>query len=190
MHDDIVETATGDALDGRIATLFEEESARMWRSPLLHTADPEIARDAVAEAFAQLLRRGDEVRDQRAWVWRAAFRIADREATAHHPAASMTEPMDYELTESVVDLVRALRALSPNNAIPPRVHGAVLSPLRNLESDWRLGATFGHDVKHVWGVIESSFGFNLEVIVERTDDLPQHYWRDGQGWHEGAVIDA
>jgi hypothetical protein len=77
-----------------------------------------------------------------------------------------------------------------NNALPPRVHAGLLSPLQPLEPDWVFGATFGHDVKHVWGVTQSSFGFDLEVIVERTDNLPQHYWRDGTGWHEGVVINT
>lgn len=68
-----------DAQHEAVRLLFEEESAKLWRSILLHTADPELASDATAEAFAQLLRRGDGVRDPRAWLWRAAFRIADGE---------------------------------------------------------------------------------------------------------------
>jgi hypothetical protein len=53
---------------------------------------------------------------------------------------------------------------------------------------WGKSAEFGHDVRHVWGLTQSSFGFDLEVIVERFDGGPQHYWRDGRGWHEGSVI--
>ncbi len=37
-------------------------------------------------------------------------------------------------------------------------------------------------------MLQGSFGFNLEVIVLRTDRRLQHYWRDGVGWHEGPVI--
>ncbi|MGW0365490.1 hypothetical protein [Streptomyces sp. NPDC002990] len=37
-------------------------------------------------------------------------------------------------------------------------------------------------------MLQSSFGFNLEVVVLRTDRRLQHYWRDGAGWHEGPVI--
>jgi len=29
---------------------------------------------------------------------------------------------------------------------------------------------------------------DLEVIVLRTDQQLQHYWRDGAGWHAGPVI--
>ncbi|MFJ6047423.1 C1 family peptidase [Streptomyces sp. NPDC092307] len=55
-------------------------------------------------------------------------------------------------------------------------------------SPWRRGAVFGHDVASVTGMLQGSFGFNLEVIVLRTDRRLQHYWRDGAGWHEGSVI--
>lgn len=55
---------------------------------------------------------------------------------------------------------------------------------------WRQSATFGHDVRAVAGLTESSWGMNLELIVLRTDGQLQHYWRDGAGWHEGPVIGA
>ncbi len=61
---------------------------------------------------------------------------------------------------------------------------------RNNHGDgrWHQSATFGHDVQAVAALVEGSFGFNLEVIVLRTDHRLQHYWRDGAGWHEGVVI--
>ncbi|MFE9930193.1 C1 family peptidase [Streptomyces sp. NPDC005533] len=55
-------------------------------------------------------------------------------------------------------------------------------------SAWTRGAVFGHDVAAVTGMLQGSFGFNLEVVVLRTDRRLQHYWRDRAGWHEGAVI--
>jgi hypothetical protein len=61
---------------------------------------------------------------------------------------------------------------------------------RNNQADmsWHYGAAFGHIVRAVAGMVEGSFGFNLEVIVLTTDNRLQHYWRDGAGWHEGPVI--
>lgn len=56
------------------------------------------------------------------------------------------------------------------------------------DMQWRHSANFGHDVKAVAGMCESSWGMNLEVIALRTDNQLQHYWRDGGGWHEGPVI--
>jgi hypothetical protein len=53
---------------------------------------------------------------------------------------------------------------------------------------WNKSAVFGTDVRRVVALLQSSFGANLEVIAERTDDRSQHYWRDGSGWHPGPVI--
>jgi hypothetical protein len=58
----------------------------------------------------------------------------------------------------------------------------------STDGQWRRGATFGHDVLSVAGLCQSSWGMNLEVIVVRTDQHLQHYWRDRAGWHEGPVI--
>lgn len=107
-----METSTVDLSDEGAARLFEEESAKLWRSLLLHTGDPDIASEASAESFAQLLRRGDAVHDAKAWVWRVAFRLADREL-ANRSTSGSVEPVAYEMPEPVVDLVRALAELSP-----------------------------------------------------------------------------
>lgn len=53
---------------------------------------------------------------------------------------------------------------------------------------WSHSATFGADVRQVIGLLEGSYGFNLEVVVVRTDGKLQHYWRDGAGWHAGVIF--
>ncbi|HFJ9274728.1 hypothetical protein PDL68_23320 [Bacillus cereus] len=53
---------------------------------------------------------------------------------------------------------------------------------------WRKSSTFGHEVQAVIGLLQSTFGFDLEMIVLRSDQRLQHYWRDGAGWHEGQII--
>jgi hypothetical protein len=65
-----------------------------------------------------------------------------------------------------------------------------VDPAAPVIDRWQRSATFGHDIKHVWGLLEGSFGFNLEAIVETTEGALQHYFRDGDGWHEDAVIDV
>ncbi len=73
-----METALA-VLEGRsqsVEALYRADSTRLWRAVYAFAGDREIASDAVAEAYAQVLRRGDEVRDVQAWTWRAAFRIA------------------------------------------------------------------------------------------------------------------
>ena len=55
---------------------------------------------------------------------------------------------------------------------------------------WANSATFGDGtITAVGGLLEGSFGFNLELIVERKDGHVQHYYRDGNGnWNAGEVI--
>ena len=53
---------------------------------------------------------------------------------------------------------------------------------------WQKSATFGSDVRCVIGMLQGSFGYNLELIVERLDLQYQHYWRDGAGWHQGVIL--
>jgi RNA polymerase sigma factor (sigma-70 family) len=68
----------------------------------------------MAEAFAQALRRGTAIRDPKSWVWRTAYRIAAGEK--QRGAEVMTrvaEPFE-EMPESIVDLLRALARLTPN----------------------------------------------------------------------------
>jgi hypothetical protein len=55
-------------------------------------------------------------------------------------------------------------------------------------SAWNQSAVFGEGVRRVVGLLQSSFGTNLELIAERTDGRFFHYWRDGAGWHAGSVI--
>jgi hypothetical protein len=53
---------------------------------------------------------------------------------------------------------------------------------------WTQSATFGNNAARVIALVEGSFGFNLELVVETSDGHYQHYWRDGTGWHQGVVI--
>ena len=72
-------------MDASVALIDERPSAeatyrndadRLWRAVYAYAGDADVASESVAEAFAQLLHRGDAVRDPAAWAWRAAFRIA------------------------------------------------------------------------------------------------------------------
>lgn len=67
---------TSDLAVQRVRRVYESDHARLWRSLYAFTSSRSIADDAAAEAFAQVLRRGDDVHDVAAWVWRSAFAIA------------------------------------------------------------------------------------------------------------------
>ncbi len=55
---------------------------------------------------------------------------------------------------------------------------------------WTLSQTFGDGtITAVGGLLQGSFGFNLELIVETRAGKIQHYYRDGNmAWHAAEVI--
>ena len=59
-----------------VESAYRADRDRLWRAVYAWAGDREIASDAVAEAFAQLVHRGQAVREPAAWVWRTAFRVA------------------------------------------------------------------------------------------------------------------
>jgi RNA polymerase sigma-70 factor (ECF subfamily) len=113
MDDAVATTAIAD----RVERCYREQAERLWRSLLLYSANADVASEAVAEAFAQALRRGEGIRDVDAWVWRAAFRIASGDLARRRAEASdeltATGDRSVEMPEPTVDLVRAMRRLSP-----------------------------------------------------------------------------
>jgi RNA polymerase sigma-70 factor (ECF subfamily) len=108
-------------MDGAVAVLKPRESVeavyradaeRLWRAIYAFAGDADIASDAVAEAFAQVLHRGAAVRDPAAWTWRTAFRISagvlKARGSADPSPATRSEHVDqYEDP----DLLIALRQL-------------------------------------------------------------------------------
>lgn len=84
---------------------------RLWRALFAFTRDRQIAEDALAEAYAQVLRRGTAVSDVDAWVWSAAFKIASAELKDRGRWAGS------ELPEVAADLPSADDAISVLNAL-------------------------------------------------------------------------
>jgi RNA polymerase sigma-70 factor, ECF subfamily len=111
MHDADVK-ASIDRGRGAVEAVYREQGDRLWRAIRLATGNSEIANDAVAEAFAQLLGRGSNVRDPAAWVWRSAFRIAAGELQRRKANQPLEEDLPTYAPEPLVDLVRGLRTLT------------------------------------------------------------------------------
>ncbi len=109
------------AADGvaELERLYRRDGARLWRSLLGFTGNPDVATDAMAEAFAQALARGSAVGHPDRWVWRAAFRIAAGEMKRRGQLRQIEERV-YEIPDPPVDLLRALRGL------PPRQRAAIV----------------------------------------------------------------
>ena len=108
----------------RIERLYRERGDRIWRGLLAFSGDPEVASDAVAEAFAQVRRRGDEVHDPERWIWRAAFRIAAGELKQRKRSEVLVAAGSYEMEEPARDLVMALAALSEGQRASVVLHDA------------------------------------------------------------------
>lgn len=103
-----------DARQERVRVAYEAVHAPLWRAVLAYSGSAEVADEAVAEAFAQLLRRGDGVDDPAAWAWRSAFRIAagelKRRGTA--PVAGAVPDVGVIIPEPALDLIAALHHLT------------------------------------------------------------------------------
>ena len=93
--------------------VYRTHADRLWRAVLAFAGDREIASDAVAEAFAQALRRGRAIRDPASWVWRTAFRVAAGELKDRRRIAGDVLEAAYDPPEPVADLISSLRTLSP-----------------------------------------------------------------------------
>jgi RNA polymerase sigma factor (sigma-70 family) len=116
----------------RIERLYRERGDRIWRGLLAFSGDPEVASDAVAEAFAQVLRRGDEVRDPERWIWRAAFRIAAGELKERRKNEVLAVAGSYEMEVPARDLVVALGALSERQRVSVVLHDAAGYPSKEV----------------------------------------------------------
>ncbi|MDP9295444.1 MAG: sigma-70 family RNA polymerase sigma factor [Actinomycetota bacterium] len=105
--------------------LYREQGDRMWRALYAYAGDPEVASDAVSEAFAQALRRGEAIRAADRWVWRSAFRIAagEMKRRCDAPLPAFAEAT-YEMEEPARELLDALRSLSPKQRAAVVLHHA------------------------------------------------------------------
>ena len=124
---------------GPVEELYRSEGARLWSAVRGYTGDRHISDDAVAEAFAQLLRRGDEVRDPKAWVWTTAFRLAARELQQRR--ANLPNPPDrpYEPAAPDERVLAAIRRLSDRQRAAVILHYYADRPVKEIAD--LLGST-------------------------------------------------
>ena len=95
----------------RVEAAYRAEGARMWRAVYASTGNRDVADDAVAEAFAQALRRGDAVESLLPWLWRAAFRIAAGLLKERGRSVALAEPPATD-DAGLLDCLDALPAAS------------------------------------------------------------------------------
>jgi len=112
--------------------LYREQGARMWHAALAFGGDPEVASDAVAETFAQALRRGEAIREPERWLWRTVFRIAAGELKARRREDRALVEGSYEMEEPARELVAALARLSDMQRGAVVLHHAAGYPVREV----------------------------------------------------------
>lgn len=92
---------------------YESQHVRLWRALAAWSGSSDVADEAVAETFAQLLRRGEAVDDPVAWAWRTGFRIAAADLQRRRRDVELGEvPLPAGTPDAVLDLVRALHYLT------------------------------------------------------------------------------
>jgi RNA polymerase sigma factor (sigma-70 family) len=110
---DVQDSVVDPPIETDLEQVYRADGERLWRSLVLSFGDPELAADAMAEAFAQALRRGAAIRDPQRWVWKAAYRIAAGEKHREGSVVASGAEPTVEMMDSIVDLLRALGRLSP-----------------------------------------------------------------------------
>jgi DNA-directed RNA polymerase specialized sigma24 family protein len=112
--------------------VYREQGPRLYRALLLYAGDREVASDAVAEAFAQALRRGEAIRSLERWIWKTSYRVAtgelDRRGSAIAPAVEAV----YEIPETPLLLSVAMRELSPMQRASVALHDFAGYKLREV----------------------------------------------------------
>jgi len=141
----------------RFEEVYRAHGPRILRSVFLFAGDREIANDAVAEAFAQAIRGGEQVRDAVPWVTRVAFRIAAGELKDRRRGAYPLVERSYEMPEPAAELVAALRRLSPKQRAAAVLH-------------FRDGYTLA-EVAEIIGSTPSAVGVHLNRARKRLRDL-------------------
>jgi RNA polymerase sigma-70 factor (ECF subfamily) len=109
---------------GELERLYRDHRDRMWQAVFAFAGDREVASDAVAEAFAQALRRGNAIRSLERWVWRTVFRIAAGELKLRGRRGPEPVEGSYEMNDMARDLVAALASLSQKQRAAVVLHHA------------------------------------------------------------------
>jgi len=122
-----------------IERAYRRHATKLWRALVAFGGDPEVANDAVAEAFAQALGRGAAVQDAERWVWKVAFRIAAGELKDRKMRTNQIEESSYRLPEDAIAMVSLLGRLSPKQRAAIVLH--YFADLPNEQTAEILGVT-------------------------------------------------
>jgi RNA polymerase sigma-70 factor (ECF subfamily) len=119
-------------IQGDVEALYRSEGARLWSAVRGYAGDPGIADDAVAEAFAQLLRRGDAVRNPASWVWTATFRVAARELQQRRTTVPDPPETSYDPAPADQRVLAAVAQLSDRQRAAVILHYYADRPVKEI----------------------------------------------------------
>ncbi len=107
----------------RFEPVYREQAPKLWRALVASFGNPEVASDALHEAFAQAPARGDALRTPERWVWTAAFRIAAGEVSERSRRDQLSRAGDpVEASAEASELLEALDELSPRQRVALVLH--------------------------------------------------------------------
>lgn len=116
----------------QVERVYRDSGPTMWRAVFLFSGDREIASDAVAEAFAQALRRGDEIRMLERWLWRTAFLVARGMLKDRHGQGGRLPEQSQEFPGGTMELLSVIRQLSPMQRAAVVLHYYANFPIREV----------------------------------------------------------
>lgn len=122
----------------------------LWRAVYVYAGGRrDVADDAVAEAFARAMARGDAVRDPVPYLYRVAFRVAAAELKRMQTTTELLGTHEAPVTGDALtgpspDLLRALQRLSPAQRAAVYLHYQADLPVKEVA---RLTGTSSASVK-------------------------------------------
>jgi RNA polymerase sigma-70 factor, ECF subfamily len=95
--------------------LYREQGARLYHALLGYSGNKEVAREAVAEAFARAIASTESIREPVPWIWRVGFRLAGEELKRQDRLSPLVDaeqspPTPPELFEALAKLSARQRA--------------------------------------------------------------------------------
>jgi RNA polymerase sigma-70 factor (ECF subfamily) len=124
--------------------LYAEQAAPLWRALVGYSGDPEVASDAVAEAFAQAMGHLERIEHPQAWLCTSAFRIAAGELQRRRRTAGIADLHTYDLPEPVDHVVAALRQISPHQRMAIILHDYADRPTEEIARTMNITRTTVH----------------------------------------------
>ena len=120
--------------------LYRSQGPVIWRALLAYSGDRDVADDALDEAFAQALARGNAIRDPLRWIWRVAFRVAAGELKDRRSRGELVDvDPGVPFLEPLTHVFAALERLSPNQRLAIVLHDYADRPVSEVAAT--MGAT-------------------------------------------------